>query len=177
MPTNVREGETLGQLAELKTDSEIAAVLPRHRGLYFAGPVTEIKRQTLPMGEGVVNLSVREPYGVCARAVAYNHPLMFAVGKFGPVLAVPKWRDEKTLFKQVNAVEYGLTCPIWTTNLANAHRAASRIEAGYVWVNNTSRHFIGAPFGGYKQSGIGREESIEELLDYTQVKNINVTLA
>lgn len=95
---------------------------------------------------------------------------------FGPLLSVLKWRDEETLFQQVNAVEYGLTCSIWTTSLANAHRAASRVEAGYVWVNNTSRHFIGAPFGGYKQSGIGREESIEELLDYTQIKNINITL-
>jgi betaine-aldehyde dehydrogenase len=46
-----------------------------------------------------------------------------------------------------------------------------------VWVNDSSRHFLGAPFGGYKDSGIGREEDIEELLSYTQVKNVNVWFA
>jgi betaine-aldehyde dehydrogenase len=95
---------------------------------------------------------------------------------FGPVLSVLAWKDEDEMLRQVNAVEYGLTCSIWTTNLASAHRAAGRVEAGYVWINNSSRHFIGVPFGGYKQSGIGREESFEELLSYTQVKNINITL-
>ena len=51
-----------------------------------------------------------------------------------------------------------------------------RVEAGYVWINNASAHFLGAPFGGYKQSGIGREESFEELLEFTQTKNVNVNL-
>jgi betaine-aldehyde dehydrogenase len=95
---------------------------------------------------------------------------------FGPVLSVIKWKDEERMFAQVNAVEYGLTASIWTTNLANAHRAASRAEAGYVWVNSASAHFLGASFGGYKQSGIGREEGLDELLSYTQEKNINITL-
>ncbi|MBI5909623.1 MAG: aldehyde dehydrogenase family protein [Betaproteobacteria bacterium] len=95
---------------------------------------------------------------------------------FGPVLSVIRWRDEEAMFEQVNAVEYGLTCSIWTTGLANAHRAASRVEAGYIWVNHSSQHFPGASFGGYKQSGIGREEGADELLSYTQVKNINITL-
>lgn len=96
---------------------------------------------------------------------------------FGPILSIFKWSDTKDMLAQVNAVEYGLTCSIWTGNLANAHNAAAQVQAGYVWVNNASRHFIGAPFGGYKLSGIGREESLEELLHYTQVKNINITLA
>ena len=95
---------------------------------------------------------------------------------FGPVLSIIKWDDEEEMFEQVNAVEYGLTCSIWTTGLTNAHRAAERVEAGYVWINNSSGHFLGAPFGGYKQSGIGREESLDELLSYTQIKNINITL-
>lgn len=95
---------------------------------------------------------------------------------FGPVLSILKWRDEARMFDDVNAVEYGLTCGIWTTALATAHRAAARVQAGYVWVNNAGRHFIGAPFGGYKQSGLGREESVEELLNYTQLKNINLTI-
>lgn len=95
---------------------------------------------------------------------------------FGPVLSVIRWSDEDALFEQVNAVEYGLTCSIWTTSLSHAHRAASRTQAGYVWINNSSQHFLGTPFGGYKQSGLGREDSFEELLSYTQIKNVNITL-
>ena len=95
---------------------------------------------------------------------------------FGPVLSVLKWSDEESLFDAVNGVEYGLTCSIWTRDLNTALQAAGRVEAGYVWINGSSAHFLGAPFGGYKQSGIGREECLEELLDYTQVKNVNITL-
>ncbi|MAK55529.1 MAG: aldehyde dehydrogenase [Pusillimonas sp.] len=96
---------------------------------------------------------------------------------FGPILSILKWSDTHEMLEQVNGVEYGLTCSIWTSNLSNAHLTASHVQAGYIWVNNVSQHFIGAPFGGYKMSGIGREESIEELINYTQVKNINITLS
>jgi betaine-aldehyde dehydrogenase len=95
---------------------------------------------------------------------------------FGPVLSILKWNDEDQLFEDVNSVEYGLTAAIFTRDLSRAHRAAGRVEAGYVWINNSSAHFLGAPFGGYKQSGIGREESIDELLAFTQTKNVNITL-
>jgi betaine-aldehyde dehydrogenase len=95
---------------------------------------------------------------------------------FGPVLSVLKWRNEDEMFEAVNALDYGLTASIWTTNLSVGHRAASRVEVGYVWINGASTHYFGVPFGGYKQSGLGREESIEELFDNTQIKNVNVTL-
>jgi betaine-aldehyde dehydrogenase len=95
---------------------------------------------------------------------------------FGPVLSVFKWSDEAEMLAQVNQVEYGLTCSIWTGDLAAAHRTAAAVEAGYVWINEVSKHFLGAPFGGYKQSGIGREECIEELLRFTREKNIHINL-
>jgi betaine-aldehyde dehydrogenase len=95
---------------------------------------------------------------------------------FGPVLSAFRWSTEEELFAAVNSVDYGLTASIWTTNLKTAHRAAVKVQAGYVWVNNSSQHFPGAPFGGYKQSVIGREECFEELLEFTQIKNVNVTL-
>jgi betaine-aldehyde dehydrogenase len=95
---------------------------------------------------------------------------------FGPVLSVFKWSDEDKMLAQVNQVEYGLTCSIWTNDLASAHRTAAAVEAGYVWINEVSKHFLGAPFGGYKQSGIGREECIEELIRFTREKNIHVNL-
>src|SRR5215470_3948819 len=95
---------------------------------------------------------------------------------FGPVVGVFRWSDEATMLEQVNAVEYGLTASIWTNDLGTAHRAAMKIEAGFIWINDVSKHFLGTPFGGYKQSGIGREECLDELLSFTQEKNININL-
>ncbi len=93
---------------------------------------------------------------------------------FGPVLSVLKWRDEAQMLVDVNAPIYGLTCSIWTNDLTRAHATAAAVEAGYVWVNEVAKHFLGAPFGGYKQSGVGREECLEELLTFTQEKNIHI---
>jgi betaine-aldehyde dehydrogenase len=93
---------------------------------------------------------------------------------FGPVLAVAAWCDEAAMIEAVNVVDYGLTCSIWTDDLHRAHRTAAAVEAGYVWVNEVSKHFLGAPFGGVKQSGFAREECLGELLAYTQEKNIHI---
>lgn len=95
---------------------------------------------------------------------------------FGPVLSVFRWEDEDALFDMVNDSDYGLTAAIFTRDLATAHKAAARVEAGYVWVNHAGPHHVGAPFGGYKQSGMGREEGLEELLSSTQIKNVNIKL-
>ena len=95
---------------------------------------------------------------------------------FGPVLSVLRWDDEDALWRDVNAVEYGLSCSIWTRDLSTAHRAAARAEAGFVWINHVGQHFIGVPFGGTKQSGMGREESFDEILSYTQIKNVHIAL-
>jgi len=95
---------------------------------------------------------------------------------FGPVLALLRWTDEPTMLSQVNGVEYGLTCSIWTNDLSAAYRTAAAVQAGYVWINEVGRHFLGAPFGGVKQSGFGREECIDEMLAFTQEKNIHLKL-
>jgi 2-formylbenzoate dehydrogenase len=95
---------------------------------------------------------------------------------FGPVLSVLTWRDEEEAVALANAVDYGLTASIWTDDLRTAHRVARRIDAGYLWINGVSRHFWGTPFGGFKDSGVGREEGAEELLSFTQTKTINVLL-
>jgi betaine-aldehyde dehydrogenase len=116
----------------------------------------------------------------------YIEPTIFAdvtmdmrIGKeeiFGPVLSVFKLRDEQEMLRQVNQVEYGLTCSIWTNDITTAHRVAAEVEAGFVWINEVGKHFLGAPFGGYKQSGTGREECIEELIRFTREKNIHIGL-
>jgi len=95
---------------------------------------------------------------------------------FGPVLSVLRWTDEKSMMAEVNGVEYGLTCSIWTSDLSRAHRLARQADAGFVWVNKAGPHFLGAPFGGVKQSGIGREECLGELLSFTREKNVHIAL-
>lgn len=101
---------------------------------------------------------------------------LFREEVFGPVLAVVPWDDEEELMTMVNSVDYGLTASIWTRDLARAHRLASQVESGFVWVNQVGSHFIGADFGGYKRSGLGREEGLSELLSWTQTKNVHVVL-
>ncbi|VVE13235.1 betaine aldehyde dehydrogenase (BADH) protein [Pandoraea horticolens] len=95
---------------------------------------------------------------------------------FGPVLSIIKWHDEAQMLADVNALDYGLTCAIWTNDLEKGMRTASRVNAGFVWINEVGKHFLGAPFGGMKQSGMGREECLGEMLSFTQEKNIHVSL-
>lgn len=95
---------------------------------------------------------------------------------FGPIVSVLKWNDEEVMRKDVNSAQYGLTGSIYTTNAATAQKAVKKMEAGYCWINHSATHFLGLPFGGYKQSGMGREHSLHELFDMTQVKAIHMSL-
>ena len=92
---------------------------------------------------------------------------------FGPVMSVLTWRDYEAMREEANGIIYGLTAAIVTNDLKLAMETAQRIEAGYLWINSSGR-YLGAPYGGWKQSGIGREESLDELLSYTQIKNVNM---
>lgn len=93
---------------------------------------------------------------------------------FGPVLALMRWRDEDEVITLANSLPVGLTASIWTRDLDRALRLSDAVQAGYVWVNNASDHYLGAPFGGVKQSGLGREECLEELYAYTEAKTITM---
>lgn len=95
---------------------------------------------------------------------------------FGPVLAVGRWRDFDQAVEMANSTEYGLTGAVWTNDIGNAMRMARRVRSGHIWINGTSMHFLGVPFGGMKSSGVGREEGREELYGYTETKTINVML-
>jgi len=93
---------------------------------------------------------------------------------FGPVLAaIPFGRYDEAV-AIANRVEYGLTASVFTRDLRTALAFSRDVEAGYVWVNETSRHFLGAPFGGVKNSGVGREEDLGEIESYTQLKSVNI---
>jgi len=93
---------------------------------------------------------------------------------FGPVLAAMPVDGFDHAVEVANGVEYGLTASIYTSDLTTAHAFARDVEAGYVWVNENQRHFPGTPYGGVKNSGVGREENFEELESYTQVKNVHL---
>lgn len=95
---------------------------------------------------------------------------------FGPVLSVLRFRTEQEAVELANAVDYGLTGSVYTNDVRRAHRVARALQTGFVWINGSSRHFTGMPYGGWKNSGLGREESLDELLSYTQLKSINVML-
>jgi betaine-aldehyde dehydrogenase len=94
---------------------------------------------------------------------------------FGPVVSVLSWSDEDDVLAAANALRLGLTAYIWTNDLSAAMRFSREIEAGYVWVNGRGQRPFGAPFGGFKQSGLGTENDLEELLSYTRVKNVNIS--
>ena len=84
---------------------------------------------------------------------------------FGPIVSVLRWDRYDDMIEAANAVELGLTASVWTNDLTLAHRTADLLDAGYVWVNDSTVHYVGTPFGGVKNSGTGREESEEELLE------------
>ncbi len=96
---------------------------------------------------------------------------------FGPVSSVITFADEKELIRQANETIYGLSAGIWTRDLARAHRFARDIKAGVVWVNTFNIFNAASPFGGYKQSGYGREMGRHALELYTQVKSVWIDLS
>lgn len=95
---------------------------------------------------------------------------------FGPVLSVITFQDEAEALEIANGVKYGLVAGIFTNDINRALRLATGIQAGQIYINE---YFAGGeetPFGGYKQSGFGREKGLEALLNYTQVKNVAIRL-
>ena len=97
---------------------------------------------------------------------------------FGPVLVAIRWTDEEEAIRMANASHYGLAAYVWCRDIARALRTAHAVEAGWVQVNQGLGQSLGQSYGGMKQSGIGREFSLEGMLDsFTQRKNVTVNLA
>ena len=93
---------------------------------------------------------------------------------FGPVLVAMPFDDYDEVIAAANRLRLGLTASVWTRDLATALAASRDLEAGYVWVNWSSSHIPGTAFGGVKDSGVGREEGLEELYGFTQAKNVYI---
>lgn len=96
---------------------------------------------------------------------------------FGPVMSVLKFKDPEDIVKRANNTCYGLAAAVWTRDVSKAHYLASKIKAGTVWINCYDVFDAGAPFGGFKMSGMGRELGEKGLDAYTETKTVTVSLA
>jgi acyl-CoA reductase-like NAD-dependent aldehyde dehydrogenase len=176
-------------LAALRRQTDQLTVGPGTEG-HDVGPVTtrrqyetvtdyiETGRQTL--GEPVTG-------GIPNRAGYFVEPTIFddvpqssrltQEEIFGPVLAVTTFASEAEAVRLANDVPYGLVAGVFTDDIGRAHRFARDVEAGQVFVNEWFAGGIETPFGGYKESGIGREKGLAALDSYTQLKNVCVNIS
>jgi aldehyde dehydrogenase (NAD+) len=95
---------------------------------------------------------------------------------FGPVLAVIPFKDDAEVIRMANDVRYGLAAAVWTKDITRAHAVAAQLKAGTVWINMINTYDTAAPFGGFKESGFGRELGEHALDSYTETKSVWVNL-
>ena len=95
---------------------------------------------------------------------------------FGPVLAAIPFEDEDEVLEAANDTRFGLGAAVWTRDISRAHRFAAELESGQVWINCYQACDSALPFGGYKESGWGRETCRETLDEYTELKTVVVNL-
>ena len=91
---------------------------------------------------------------------------------FGPVLTLIPFKDEDEVILMANSTDYGLSASIFTENVSRAHRVAAKIKSGIVWINTWMLRDLRIPFGGMKQSGVGREGGFKSLQFFTEPKNV-----
>ena len=95
---------------------------------------------------------------------------------FGPVMSILKFKDMDELVERANKSIYGLAAAVWTQDITKAHHIANNVRAGTVWINCFDVFDAAAPFGGFKQSGIGRELGEYGLQQYSEIKTVTVKL-
>ncbi|TGQ77274.1 MULTISPECIES: aldehyde dehydrogenase family protein [unclassified Mesorhizobium] len=135
--------------------------------------------------EGAELVTGGEPHTGCGPGL-YHKPTVFTNVRpesrlareevFGPVLSIIGYDTLDEAVQIANSVTFGLTGSVWSRDIGTAHRLAHALQAGYVWINDSSSQFEGVPFGGYKNSGIGHEDGLEELFSYAQLKALNVRI-
>ncbi len=95
---------------------------------------------------------------------------------FGPVISIVSYEDEREAVAMANGVEYGLTASVWSSSIDRAMRVATEIRAGTVWINDHGPSVHEMPFGGFKQSGIGRDLSLHAIEEHTELQHVAITV-
>jgi aminomuconate-semialdehyde/2-hydroxymuconate-6-semialdehyde dehydrogenase len=95
---------------------------------------------------------------------------------FGPVVTIMPFDTEEEVLMMANSTVYGLAATVWTQHLTRAHRVANQLQSGIVWINCWLLRDLRTPFGGVKQSGVGREGGFEALRFFTEAKNVCIKL-
>jgi len=95
---------------------------------------------------------------------------------FGPVVTITPFDNEEEVIMYANSTPYGLSATVWTENLKRAHKVSHQIKSGIIWVNCWLFRDLRTPFGGMKQSGVGREGGLEALRFFTEAKNVCVKI-
>ncbi len=95
---------------------------------------------------------------------------------FGPVISIVSYEEEREAIEMANGVEYGLTASVWSSSIDRAMRVATEIRAGTVWINDHGPSIHEMPFGGFKQSGIGRDLSIHAIEEHTELQHVAITV-
>jgi len=91
---------------------------------------------------------------------------------FGPVLSITRFNDDDEVLALANGTRFGLAAGLWTRDIRRAHQMAKRLQAGTVWINTYRALAFNSPFGGYKNSGLGRVNGIESLEQFLQTKSV-----
>ena len=180
--------EFLGQVRQLRVgdpleDSSKQGALVSQQHFEKVMKAIDIAKQeggTILCGGNAVKLE-----GRCANGYFIEPTVIEALGSecqtnteeiFGPVVTLQKFKKEEEALQLANACSYGLSASIWTQDISCANRVAAKVEAGIVWVNCWLLRDLRTPFGGTKNSGVGREGGWEALRFFTEAKNVCVEL-
>ncbi|HLR66807.1 MAG TPA: aldehyde dehydrogenase family protein [Virgibacillus sp.] len=159
-------------------NTKISSAVSQKQGQTIMDYIEKGKQEGVNLLIGGHTVSVKDnDYGYFIEPTIFEATNDMTVAReeiFGPVLTVIRWNDYEQMIKEANDTPYGLAAGVITNSLDRAVETANRLQAGNIWINEYNNFQTGAPFGGYKNSGVGREYGEEALDMYTQSKMITM---